>query len=62
MYNFKIVEELAWAAAVGAGVFLLQVAAEFDPAVITDWTAWGIAAASGALRAAAGAVLARRSA
>ena len=59
-YEWKMAPELAWIAAVAAGVFALQVAAEFDPAVISDWRTWGVALGAGMVRAAAAAVLARR--
>ena len=60
MYDFKKAPELAWIAAVAAGVFALQVAAEFDPATISNWRTWAVALGSGAVRAAAAAVLSRR--
>lgn len=60
MYDFKMGSELAWIAAVAAGVFALQVAAEFDPAVITDVRTWAVALGAGMVRAAAAAVLALR--
>lgn len=58
-YDFKLVKELFWAAAVGAAVFALTVLAEFDPDVITSWQVWAISVGSGCVRAAAGAVLAK---
>ena len=58
MYDFKRAPELAWVAGVAAGVFLLQVAAEFDPATITDWRTWAVALGAGAVRAAAAGLLA----
>ncbi len=57
-YDFKRLQELAWFAAVAAGTFLLVLAVDFDIDTITDWRAYGIAAFSGAIRAAAAAVLA----
>lgn len=60
MYDFKMAPEIAWIAAVAAGVFALQVAAEFDPTTVTDWRTWAVALGSGAVRAAAAAVLSRR--
>ena len=59
MYNWKRAEELAWIALVGAGIFLLEMAFRFDPGQVQDWKAWAVAAAGGAVRAAAGAVLAK---
>ena len=47
-------------AVLAAGVFALQVAAEFEPATISDWRTWAVALGSGAVRAAAAAVLSRR--
>ena len=58
-YDFKRSKELAWFAAVAAGTFLLVLAADFDMDTITDWKAYGIAAVSGAIRAAAAAILDR---
>ena len=58
-YDFERGKELAWFALVAAGVFLLVLAADFDTDTITDWKAYGIAAVSGAIRAAAAAILAR---
>jgi len=58
-YEFKLVKELFWAAAVGAAVFALTMLVKFDPAVIDDWQAWAISIGSGCVRAAAGAVLAK---
>ncbi len=58
-YDFDRGKELAWFAAVAAGVFLLVLAVDFDIDTITDWRAYGIAALSGAIRAGAAAVLAR---
>ena len=60
MYDFKMAPEIAWVAAVAAGVFALQVAAEFDPAVISDVRTWAVALGAGMVRAAAAAVLSRR--
>ena len=57
-YDFKRGSELAWFAVVAAATFLLVLAADFDVDTVTDWRAYGIAAGSGMLRAAAAAVLA----
>lgn len=59
MYTWKGLQELGWAAAVGAAVFALMVLAEFDPEAITNWQTWAISLGSGCVRAAAGAVLAK---
>ncbi len=58
-YDFKPLEELWWAALVAAVVASLQVVVSSDPAAVTDWRAWTIALAAAAVRAAAGAMLAR---
>ena len=57
-YEFKQLPELGWFAVVAAATFLLVLAADFDVDTVTDWRAYGIAAGSGMLRAAAAAVLA----
>lgn len=57
-YEWKMAPELAWIAAVAAGVAALQVLEQFDPAAIHDWRMWGVALGAGAVRAAAGALLA----
>jgi len=59
MYTWKGLQELGWAATVGAAVFALMVLVEFDPEVITSWQVWAISLGSGCVRAAAGAVLAK---
>lgn len=59
MYDLKKIEEIAWFALVAAGVFLLELLVRFDPDTVTDWQTWAISLASGMLRAAAGAALAR---
>jgi|6_EtaG_2_1085325.scaffolds.fasta_scaffold02358_2 hypothetical protein len=60
MYDFKRLDELAWAAGVAAVIFAAQVLVEFDPDKIADWQTWAVSIAAGAIRAAAGAVLAKR--
>ena len=57
MYEFKIWQEAGWAALYAVGVYVLEVLANFELA--TDWRAWLGALAVGAIRAAAGAALAR---
>lgn len=57
MYDFKRGWEIAWIAAVAAGVFALEMLVRFDPDAVTDWRTWGIALGGGMIRAAAGAVL-----
>lgn len=56
-YNFKLLAEAGWAALITAVIFALS--AVVDSASVTDWRAWAIAVGGGAVRAAAGAVLAR---
>ncbi len=58
-YDFKRGKELAWFALTAAGSFLLVVLVDFDPDRITDWPAYAVSIGSGAIRAAAAAVLAR---
>ena len=57
-YEFKRWHELAWVVGVAALIAVLSVLIEFDPAAIGDWRTWAIAAAGGAVRAAAGAAVA----
>jgi hypothetical protein len=55
-YNFKIVEEAAWAVLVSVAVFALtEIAGHQD---FGDWKAWLPVLGSGCVRAAAGAALA----
>ena len=58
-YDFKPAEELAWAALIAAVVASLQIDVSSAVAAVTDWRAWVIALAAAAVRAAAGAMLAR---
>lgn len=60
MYEFKRLQEYAWAGIVAALVFGLQVLVEFDPDKVTDWKAWAIALGAGMVRAVAGALLSKR--
>ena len=57
-YRFVVIREAAWAAFVAIALVVLQALVEFDPAVITDWGAWGLALGAAGIRAAAAAVLA----
>ena len=57
-YVWKRAAELGWFAAVAVVVFWLEILIKFDPDLITDWRSWLIAAGAGAVRAAAGALLA----
>lgn len=56
-YTFKRAE-FVWLVLVAAAVAGLEVAVRFDPAAISDWRTWAIAAGAGIVRAAAGAALA----
>lgn len=56
-YDFKFWAEAGWAALITALIFALT--AIVDSASVTDWKAWVIAVGGGAVRAAAGAFLAR---
>ncbi len=55
-YEFKP-EEIWWAVLTGVVIFAFQLLADFDPATITDWRVWGVAAVGGAVRAGAAAGL-----
>ena len=57
-YELKKAEEAAWFAAVAVAVFWAEILIRFDPDLITDWRSWFVAAGAGAVRAAAGALLA----
>lgn len=57
-YRFVVVREAAWAAFVAVMLVILQAFVEFDPGVITDWTAWAVAIGAAGVRAGAAAVLA----
>ncbi len=59
MYDFKRLEEMAWASLTAAAVFAVQVLTSFDPDTVTDWKTWAVSLGAGAVRAAAAAVLAR---
>jgi len=58
MYDFKVLPELGFAAAVAVLTALLQILVDFDASVIGDWETWAISAGSAAARAAAVAMLA----
>jgi pyruvate/2-oxoacid:ferredoxin oxidoreductase beta subunit len=55
-YDFKAVQEIAWAAGVSAIVFALTAVTQAE--TVTDWRPWLTALAGGTARAAAGAALA----
>ena len=58
-YNFKLLEEVAWFAVVAAGIAVLETLIRFDPQTVTDWKTWAISLGGSAIRAAAGAAIAR---
>jgi len=57
-YGYKRVAEAGWFAFVAIAVVILEALIKFNPDAIQDWKAWGIAIGAGAVRAAAGALLA----
>jgi hypothetical protein len=57
-YTYKFWHELGWAVFVALVTFLATQLLNFDAATITDWKIWGIAIASGCVRAVAAAVVA----
>ncbi len=59
VYDFKLIEEIAWVALVAAAVAALEVIVGADLAKVVDWRAWTIALGAAAVRAAAAAILAR---
>ena len=56
-YQFKLVQELAFAAFGAIGIFIFQVAADFDPETVQDWQTWAVALGGGLIRAAGVALL-----
>ncbi len=58
-YDFKMLEEVAWACVVAVAVFAVQLLVEFDAAEVEDWRAYGVAAGSGAVRVVGAVLLAR---
>lgn len=57
-YEFKVGPEVAFAALTAVCIFLLQVAAGWDPLAVSDWREWAVTLLGGAVRAAAGGALA----
>lgn len=57
MYNFKVVQEMAWAVGIAVAVYVVGELVFFDAEGVADWKKFGIALFSGAVRAAAAAVL-----
>lgn len=55
-YNFKLIQELGWAALTGAVVAVAQIMFVFRPEEISDWRLW-IVTAAGAIARAVGAAL-----
>lgn len=56
-YNFKKIQEVLWAAGVGAGIVFLQLAITFDESTLTDWETWVVAGGGAIVRGAAAAAL-----
>lgn len=56
-YKFKPYEEAGYAAVTALTVFVLETGVSFDPSVITDWSAWGIALGGAGVRAVAAGAL-----
>jgi hypothetical protein len=61
-YDFKAIEEIGWAMAVGAGIFIFELLSRFEPETVTDWKTWAVMVSGGGVRAAfaAGLVAFRR--
>ena len=61
-YDFKVIEEIGWAMAVGGGIFIFELLSRFEPETVTDWKTWAVTVAGGGVRAAfaAGLVVFRR--
>ena len=61
-YDFKTVEEIGWAMAVGSGIFIFELLSRFEPETVTDWKTWIVSVGGGLARAAfaAGLVAFRR--
>lgn len=57
-YTWKRAAELAWFAGVAAALAVLQVLVTWEPDKIDDWRTWAVAVGGGAIRAAAGAIIA----
>jgi hypothetical protein len=51
-YDFKTVEEIGWAMAVGGGIFIFEILSRFEPETIMDWKTWAVSAGGGLVRAA----------
>ena len=56
-YEFKR-DEFIWMVVVAAGIAVLQVFVQFDPATVVDWRTWAVALGGSAIRAGAGAAIA----
>lgn len=59
IYNFKFLQEVAWAAVVAAIVFIGGQFVALGTVDITDWKAWAFALVAGAARAAVAAIVAK---
>ncbi len=51
-YDFKTVEEVGWAMAVGGGIFIFEILSRFEPETITDRKTWAVSVGGGLVRAA----------
>lgn len=58
-YNFKVLQEMAWAAGVAAFLVILQTLVLFDPEEIKDWETWFVALGGAIARAVGGAIIAK---
>ena len=56
-YTFKKAQEVLWAALVGAGLVVLQIAVTFDESTLTDWETWLVAGVGATIRGAAAAAI-----
>jgi len=56
-YEFKPYQEAGYAAVTAVTIFVLETGVNFDPSVITDWSAWGLALAGAGTRAVSAAAL-----
>lgn len=57
-YQYKRLQELAWAVLVAVGVVAAQAMLTVDPDTISDWRTWATGVAAASVRAVGGALLA----
>ncbi len=55
-YEFKR-DEIAWFVLVAVVTVLMEALLDFDPATITDWSAWAVGLGAASVRATAAAIL-----